>query len=62
MVDEPFYEFFPYRLRLSGREAITELWSRIFAEAGWIRCFSADVRVPVRVRCTVTRARTRWSI
>ena len=46
MVDEPYYEFFPYRLHLSGREAITELWSRIFAESGWIRCFSADARVP----------------
>ena len=46
LADEPFYQFFPYRLRLSGREAITELWSRIFAESGWIRCFSADARVP----------------
>jgi hypothetical protein len=46
LADEPFYQFFPYRLRLSSREAITELWSRIFAESGWIRCFSADARVP----------------
>jgi hypothetical protein len=46
MVDDPFYEFFPYGLHITGREAITELWSRIFAESGTIRCFSLAAHVP----------------
>lgn len=37
-----YYEFFPYRLHISGAEAITEMWSRIFAEEGTLRCFNVD--------------------
>jgi hypothetical protein len=38
----PYYEFYPYRLRISGADAITEMWTRIFAEEGTLRCFNVD--------------------
>ena len=39
MIPAPHYEFYPYRLRISGAEAITEMWSRIFSDNGTLRCF-----------------------
>jgi len=36
------YEFYPFRLRISGAEAIAEMWTRIFAEEGTLRCFNVD--------------------
>jgi hypothetical protein len=50
MGDAPFYEFFPYRLRVSGREAIFEFWSRVFPESGTIRPFAEAARVPEALR------------
>jgi hypothetical protein len=29
MTSAPFYEFYPYRLRVSGADAITETWKRL---------------------------------
>lgn len=48
MVDAPFYEFFPYRLRISGADAITAMWERIFTPTGPIRCFDPTAHVPGR--------------
>ena len=31
MADEPVYEFYPYRLRISGEVAVTEMWKRLLA-------------------------------
>jgi hypothetical protein len=42
MGPSPYYEFYPYRLRISGADAITEMWARIFAEEGTLRCFNVD--------------------
>lgn len=42
MVPAPYYEFYPYRLRISGADAITEMWNRIFAEEGTLRCFDVE--------------------
>jgi hypothetical protein len=42
MVPEPFYEFYPYRLRISGPDAIKELWTRVFTESGTLRCFDIE--------------------
>lgn len=50
MTDAPFYEFFPYRLRVSGRDAIIEFWSRIFTASGPIRPFDMAARVPEALR------------
>ncbi len=47
MCDEPFYEFYPYRLRLSGPESITAMWIRIFRPGkSMIRCFDQSFMVP----------------
>jgi hypothetical protein len=40
MGPSPYYEFYPFRLRIGGPEAITELWSRIFrADGTTLHCF-----------------------
>jgi hypothetical protein len=42
MGDEPYYEFFPFRLRISGEAPIRELWLRLFGDddgGEGIRCF-----------------------
>jgi ketosteroid isomerase-like protein len=31
MAAEPVYEFYPYRLRISGEIAVTEMWERLLA-------------------------------
>jgi hypothetical protein len=47
MVDEPFYEFYPYRLRISGPEAITSMWIRIFRPGeSIIHCYDQRFSVP----------------
>ena len=40
------YYFYPYRLHITGREPIFELWSRLFPPGGPIRCFDPSVRLP----------------
>ena len=45
MGPEPYYEFYPFRLRLNGPEPIVELWSRIFREDGWLHPFDERNRV-----------------
>jgi hypothetical protein len=42
MGDEPFYEFYPFRLRINGPEAIRELWTRVFGtdDSQTLRCFN----------------------
>jgi hypothetical protein len=42
MGDEPFYEFYPYRIRISGPDAIKALWTSVFADTGTLRCFNVD--------------------
>ncbi len=47
MVDHPFYEFFPYRLRISGPDAVTAMWIRIFRPGqGIIHCYDQAFSVP----------------
>jgi hypothetical protein len=47
MVDEPFYEFYPYRLRISGPESVTAMWIRIFRPGkSIIHCFDQSFSVP----------------
>ena len=46
MTDDFVYRFYPYRLQISGSSAIVELWSRMFAPSGPLRCFDRSVRLP----------------
>ena len=46
MGPSPYYEFYPFRLRISGPEPIVEMWSRIFREDGWLHPFDEANRVP----------------
>jgi hypothetical protein len=47
MVDKPFYEFYPYRLRISGPEAITTMWIRVFRPGeSIIHCYDQRFAVP----------------
>jgi hypothetical protein len=46
MTDAPRYEFFPYRLRITSRIAIEEMWSRFFTESGPLRPFDPAAHVP----------------
>src|SRR5262245_39406373 len=45
MGPSPYYEFYPFRLRLNGPGPIRELWSRIFREDGWLHPFDEKNRV-----------------
>jgi hypothetical protein len=42
MGPEPFYEFYPWRLRISGPDPIRELWTRVFRtdDSETLRCFN----------------------
>jgi hypothetical protein len=42
MGHEPFYEFYPFRLRISGAAPIREMWTRIFGtdDSQTLRCFN----------------------
>ena len=46
MTDDADYDFYPYRLRISGPEALVGLWTRLFPEHGPIRCFDAAAHIP----------------
>jgi hypothetical protein len=37
LTDSPVYEFYPYRLRISGTDAITEAWKRLLV----LPCFNS---------------------
>ena len=42
MGDEPYYEFYPFRLRISGPDPIREMWTRVFStdDSKTLRCFN----------------------
>ena len=42
MGPEPFYEFYPWRLRITGPDAIKALWTRVFGrdDSETITCFN----------------------
>jgi len=44
MTNDCVYQFFPYRLQVTGVEAQTTLWGRFFTEAGPIPCFDMSLR------------------
>ena len=46
MTGDAIYRFFPYRLELTGAEAMIELWSRFFPEDGPLPCFDYTNRIP----------------
>jgi hypothetical protein len=47
MVDEPYYEFYPYRLRVAGPSAIVTMWTRIFRPGqSMIYCYDQEHFVP----------------
>jgi hypothetical protein len=48
MGDAPFYEFYPFRLRISGADAIKNLWRGVFTKTDGriIRCFDEPFLVP----------------
>jgi hypothetical protein len=51
MVDDPYYEFYPFRLRVSGPEAITRMWIRIFRPGrGILHCYDQSFSVPGAAR------------
>jgi ketosteroid isomerase-like protein len=43
MTSEPFYEFYPNRLRISGGDAIATMWPRLFA----LPCFGTEDTTPL---------------
>jgi hypothetical protein len=50
MTDDFVYRFYPYRLQISGADAIVELWSRMFTPSGPLRCFDQSARLPETAR------------
>jgi hypothetical protein len=54
MGPQPYYEFYPYRLRICGADAIATLWTRVFAEGGTLRCFD--------VGCIDMNAHEQWEM
>jgi hypothetical protein len=44
MTPDCVYEFYPYRLRVTGVDAQTTLWGRFFTESGPLPCFDISRR------------------
>ena len=59
MTDDAYYDFYPYRLRISGPDALVGLWTRLFPESGPIRCFDASAHIPATHSVASTSTTTR---